>query len=228
MGLEPVVIPLFEVAPMAWQPPDPNVFDAVAMTSANAARYGGVDLERYKHLRVFAVGEATAQAARSAGFTAVQAGAGTAADLGTILKMPFAFQAEGNDACDPVTSVLRDVSRPESARDGPRPRILHLAGADHKQIPTTAEVTVVPVYTTHRLKIPDGLKADVALIHSPRAGARLAELIADRAAIQIIAISEMAAQASGSGWAATHIALATREHAMLECLRGLCEVSSRN
>lgn len=85
-------------------------------------------------------------------------------------------------------------------------------------------MTVVPVYTTHRLKIPDGLKADVALIHSPRAGARLAELIADRAAIQIVAISEMAAQASGSGWAAIHIASAPREHAMLECLRGLCEV----
>lgn len=228
MGLEPLVVPLFEVAPIAWQPPDPGGFDSVAMTSASAARYGGAYLAHYRHLPVFAVGEATAQAARLAGFTWVRAGAGTAADLAALLEMPFACQAEVSNGCHLETSVLAGTSRPNPGRDGQTARVLHLAGVDHIEIPTRAEVTVVPVYATSALKISSPLQADVALIHSPRAGARLAELIPVRTAIQIVAISEAAAQASGSGWAAIHIASVPREYAMLECLRGLCEASPLN
>ena len=41
LGLDPVVAPLFTVRPLAWQAPNPADFDAVMLTSANAARFGG-------------------------------------------------------------------------------------------------------------------------------------------------------------------------------------------
>ena len=41
LGLEPIVAPLFAVRPIAWAAPDPAAYDAVMLTSANAARHGG-------------------------------------------------------------------------------------------------------------------------------------------------------------------------------------------
>ncbi len=82
MGLYPVVVPLFEVVPVAWDVPDPQAFDAVVMTSANAARLGGPKLAQFTHLPLFAVGEATATAARKAGFAEVLSGASDAAEIG--------------------------------------------------------------------------------------------------------------------------------------------------
>ncbi len=81
MGLEARTIPLFAIAPLAWTAPDPDQFDAIVMTSANAARHGGAGLERLKDLPVHAVGAATAAAARAAGFTVVAVGEGGAAAI---------------------------------------------------------------------------------------------------------------------------------------------------
>ena len=75
LGLEPVVAPLFTVRALPWEAPDPTAFDAVLLTSANAARHGGDELARLTVLPCYAVGEATAQAARAAGFENVAAGA---------------------------------------------------------------------------------------------------------------------------------------------------------
>lgn len=189
LGCTPICIPLFDVEPVAWDPPDPAQFDAVAMTSANAARHGGAALSRYVHLPVFAVGAATAQAAQAAGFRDVRAGAGDAAALGAML-------------------------------DG---RVLHLAGDDHRPIPTRADVTTAVVYRaveTQRDPLPC---ADVALVHSPRAGRRLAELASGNPATMLVAISAAAAEAAGTGWAAIHIADRPRGAAMLECVARLCK-----
>ena len=43
-------------------------FDGLLLTSANAMRYGGEGLRALRGLKVYAVGEATAEAAREAGF----------------------------------------------------------------------------------------------------------------------------------------------------------------
>jgi len=161
LGLDPVVVPLFEVVPVTWDAPDPSGFDAIVMTSANVARHGGDGLVRFTHLPLFAVGEATAEAARQAGFRDVRTGHGDAADVGRKLSG----------------------------------RILHLSGSDHRSVPTSATVTVVPVYEARQLAPSAPLAADVALVHSPRAGARLAELFVDRATTQIVAISAAAAHA---------------------------------
>ena len=81
MGLEVIVIPLFEVRPLPWTAPDPRDFDALVMTSANAARHGGPALDKLKGLPVHAIGEATAAAARGTGFQIATIGAGGAGQM---------------------------------------------------------------------------------------------------------------------------------------------------
>jgi len=81
MGLEVLKCPLFRIEPVEWVAPDPADYDALLLTSANAVRYGGHDLEALKSLPVHAVGAATAAAAREAGFQVKAVGKNDVSDL---------------------------------------------------------------------------------------------------------------------------------------------------
>ena len=76
LGLEVRLIPLFTVVQVDWVAPDPAQFDAIVLTSANAVRHGGEELEKLKALPVHAVGGATAALARAAGFRVLSVGEG--------------------------------------------------------------------------------------------------------------------------------------------------------
>jgi len=76
LGLVPVQRPLFAVGALPWSAPDPAGFDGLLLTSANAVRHGGPELATLQTLDVFAVGEATAEAARAAEFRVAMTGAG--------------------------------------------------------------------------------------------------------------------------------------------------------
>lgn len=78
-GWQPVVHPLFRVVVLGWEPPAAEAQDAILMTSANAARHGGPGLAALRPLPLFAVGSATARAARDAGFTRIVTGDGDGA-----------------------------------------------------------------------------------------------------------------------------------------------------
>lgn len=115
LGLSPVVAPLFEILPVVWAAPDPARFEAVAMTSANAARHAGAALAQYAHLPLFAVGEATADAAREAGFERITTGDGDAAALHPLLPARTLHIAGedhrglGGEAVIVYRSVLREM-----------------------------------------------------------------------------------------------------------------------
>ena len=79
-GLDAVAIPLFEVCPLEWNVPA-GTYDALMLTSANAIRHGGPQLEMLHALPAYCVGAATAEAARGAGFTLAAVGQGNAASL---------------------------------------------------------------------------------------------------------------------------------------------------
>jgi uroporphyrinogen-III synthase len=101
-------------------------------------------------------------------------------------------------------------------------RLLHLTGRDHRAIPGT---TAIIVYDSKPIDPPpslDALAGGVAMIHSPRAGARLAEIVDDRSTIAIAAISPAAAAACGSGWRAVETVEAPADGALLELAAGLC------
>ena len=84
----------------------------------------------------------------------------------------------------------------------------------------------VAVYASMAIDPPpalDALKNGVAMVHSPRAGARLAELISDRGEIAIAAISPAAAAACGEGWRLVESIEAPVDGALLELAAALCQ-----
>lgn len=166
MGFSPVLLPLTRIAPVDPGPVgDPAGFDAVAVTSVNALRHAPPDLlAALREKPVFAVGEASAAAARVAGFGTVRVAAGTARDLAALI---------GRD-CRPGT------------------RLLHLAGVERTAGFAAAlaekgiEIAVIEVYDATEISYTTDFLRSVAqdgpfwgaLALSPRAGLLLARLAA--------------------------------------------------
>lgn len=195
-GLEAFTAPLFEIEPLEWEAPEPGGFDGILLTSANAVRQAGSPLEKLRGLPVYAVGEATAEAAREARFDVAATGnAGIERLLGST----------GSDL-----------------------RLLHLCGEDRREAPEARQrITAIPVYRAKPIASPDlsGAGGAVALVHSPRAGRRFADLVAHRASIAIAAISTAAADAVGSGWQTVEAAPEPSDDALLALAARLCNNS---
>ena len=193
LGLDVAVCPLFAVQPIAWNPPDPAEYDALLLTSTNTVRHGGAGLAKLVGLPVLAVGEATAAAARAVGFTVTSVGTEGA---GALLDAP-----------------------------GPRRRLLHLTGKHHADLPSRHDIATVITY--HAAALPDPALPDVAnmvlAVHSPRAGARLAELVTNRSTTIVAAISEAAAMACGAGWQAVEWVEQPSDSALLALAARLCQ-----
>jgi uroporphyrinogen-III synthase len=191
-GLDALAIPLFENEPVAWETPDPARFDGLLLTSANALRHGGAGLAGLKSLPVHAVGAATADAAREAGFTIAGIGSGGVAEL--------------------LDSIPPDL------------RLLHLCGEDRAQPDSRRTVTTLVVYRSKPVEIAGlgEVGGGVALIHSPRAGKRFAELASDRGSFAIAAISRAAADAVGTGWRSVAVAPQPADDALLALAARLC------
>ena len=81
------------------------------------------------------------------------------------------------------------------------------------------------VYRATPIEAPDlaAAEANVALIHSPRAGKRFAELVDSRSGIAIAAISDAAAEAVGGGWRTVVTAVRPTDEALLALAASLCE-----
>lgn len=196
-GLEALALPLFELRPVDWSPPETTGLDGLLLTSANAVRCGGEALRALRGIPVYAVGAATANAARKAGFDVASVG-----EAG-------------------VERLLDSID--------PNLRLLHLAGAHRKCAPDTRQtIERLTVYDSSAL---DNVSLDdtangVALIHSPRAGQRFAELAkparVDTSSITIAAISREAGEATGTGWREVAVAVSPTDEALLALTERLC------
>ena len=200
LGLDPVVAPLFALRPLGWAPPDPARFDAVMLTSASAARLAGGGMTSWLGLPCHAVGEATAQAARDAGFGDVRTGLGDGAALLEAM------------AADGIGAAFHPCGRDRIPLHHPKVDLLDL-----------------PVYAADAAdRLPAAACAALdagalALLHSPRAAALFAGLAGDaRAGVRIAAISEAAAAAAGEGWRQVAVAPRPRDRALLELAARLC------
>lgn len=191
LGLDVRQYPLFQVTPVAWTAPDPRDFDFLLLTSANALRCGGSELERLKNMGALAVGPITAAAAREAGFELAKVGSSGVDDL--LAKLPASS------------------------------RLLHLAGREHRRPHERHHVETVEVYRATALDVVLPTEEFVALVHSARAGARLAELAIDRSPISVAAISGAAAAACGTGWAASQCIDRPDEASLLALAAWLCQ-----
>lgn len=204
-GQEPLLAPLFTIEPVI--PPDAGhgQFDALMMTSANAARHGGDQIRQYPALPIYAVGQATADAIRP------------------LTNAPILLAPAGN------AQSLVDLAQSHGVR-----RMLHVCGEDVRPLfPHEIEIIRRIVYRTAAMtRLPVALEDEWAhigclLLHSPRAASCLDNLVnaADlpRQHIRIIAISAATAEAAGRGWQHIHIADQPNDDAMLAVVRQLCQ-----
>lgn len=196
LGLEAFSIPLFEVEPVAWVAPDASALDGLLLTSANAVRHGGEPLRQLRDLKAYAVGDATAAAADKAGFDVAAVGDGA------------------------VERLLGSIE--------PGLKLLHLCGEDRMDANAPETITPIVVYRARPIENPDlgRMRGSVVLIHSPRAGRRLAGLIEDRGSIAVAAISSAAAAAVGAGWETVVTADRPSDEALLALAARLCNKSA--
>ena len=198
LGLDALAMPLFAIEALAWQAPDADSFDGLLLTSANAFRCGGEQLERLRGLPVHAVGAATAQAARAAGFAVAACGDGGAEQL--------------LQSIAPALRLLHLCGEH---------RIAFNAGQAITSVPVyRSNQLPAPVGLNQ-------VAGQVAAIHSPRAGRRFAELAIeagiDRSTVGIAAISAAAAAAVGTGWDQVAVAAAPDDRALLALAARLCD-----
>jgi uroporphyrinogen-III synthase len=202
LGLAPVVAPLFAVRPIAAEAPPPDGYDAVLLTSANAVRHGARLLAPFAALPVYAVGAATAAAARAAGLEPVRVGDADGAALVAMM------------ADDGIAAAL------------------HPCGRAHKTYPNApVRLHHLPVYASEPVPPPAGLfdAPAVALVHSPRAARRLSALVRveGRRRIAVAAISPAAATAAGTGWRDLAAAERPDDGALLALAAKLCQNGGR-
>lgn len=197
-GLKPKLLPLFAVRPIPWTPPDPAGFDALLLTSANSVRCAGAGLRALAGLPVVAIGSATAQAARDAGLNVVAVG-----------------EADARAAL-------------ELARRMGLPHLLHLAGRERAADPPG--VSPVTAYGSDPLPLGRDAVAEletgwIALLHSPRAAARLAELVelhrVRRDRVALAALSPAVLAAAGGGWNRAEAATRPTDSVLVDLARDM-------
>lgn len=201
-GLDALGMPLFEVRSRAWTIPE-GVFDALLVGSANALRHGGPRLGGLTGLPVYAVGETTAEAARTAGFTVAASGQGGLQDLLGQLE--------------PAHRRLLRLAGEERVDLAPPPGV---------------ELVERAVYASEALPMSEALATalrdgGIVLLHSAAAARHFAaecdRLAIPRAALSLACIGPRVAAAAGSGWASLQSAAEPTDAALLALARGMCQ-----
>lgn len=186
--------PLLAIRALAPPVPDLAGIAALAFTSRNGvAAFAALSDDRSRP--VFTVGDATAAAARSAGFAPVRSAGGAVEDLAWLLA------AEA----PPGGVVLA-------------PGALEPAGDLRALLAGRVEIRPLPLYEAVATGAVAPEAFDAVLVHSPRAGRALAALapFAGQAAVAISAAA--AAPLAGASGLDLHIAARPDEAAMFEAL----------
>ncbi|MEM9085865.1 MAG: uroporphyrinogen-III synthase [Pseudomonadota bacterium] len=205
MGLDMRGFALSHVKPVDWELPPLDRFDALLIGSANAMRMGGENLAKLTHLPVHAVGEATAQEARAAGFEVAKQGKG---GLQTVI-----------DAVTPPIRYLRLVGN----------EYVDLV------LPQGVSFEPVQVYAVEPCPFDDTAakwleEEPIVLLHSAAMTRQLMaecdRLGVDRSRIRLAAmgprIAEPAQAEGAGGWRAIHISQEPSDEALLALARELC------
>lgn len=199
LGLDAHAMPLFAARALPWTAPTQQDFDAMLLTSAQAVRLAGPQLTRLAALPVYVVGAATADAAKTAGLTVVQAGV-----------------ADAQSLLDGMTS-------------GKPARILWLCGRERSEFdPRGSALEPVACYAVDAVEPPLAWVQLVAapavlLAHSARAAQRISDLVGPRRAhLKLVAISPAVAAAADDGWAELAAAEQPNDASMLALAYALC------
>ena len=203
LGHDALIAPLLAVRALEDVQVDLHGVAALAFTSANGIA-AFVDRSPERSLPVFAVGAATADIARKAGFGTVSSADGDVETLALLIaaRGPYpgvVFHLAPAEGAGDLAGVLRGVGIP--AR-----RLVVYRSVDRPPDPATAAL------------IPD---LTAVLLHSPRAGRGLAAWLASHPAPNLIALclsTKVAAPLSDLTLAAVRVAVAPTEAALLALL----------
>jgi uroporphyrinogen-III synthase len=198
-GYAPVLMPLFAIEHLP--PPSVSVdgYDAIVLTSGNAARAATGFLESARDIPIYAVGSATASALAH-------------------LSLPVA--ATGSNGVEALVGV--------AAADGHK-KLLWLAGEDHSAVPQIAgvHIDIANVYRSAALETPAHFAAqvelcDAVILHSSRAAAHFAGLCdaggLSRSKIALATFSNAIAQSAGDGWAQIIVASSPNDAALMDAI----------
>jgi uroporphyrinogen-III synthase len=203
-GLAIIGCPLSEIRPVEWRLPRGD-FDGLLLGSVNALRCGGPLVDNLVDKPVYAVGEATAEAARQRGLRVARTG-----DRG--------LQDLLDGLAGEALRLLRLAGRERVPLHSP---------------PGIAVETTI-VYESMPLPVPESAgevlrKGALVLLHSAAAARHFAaecdRLAIHRRDIRLAALSPRVAQAAGVGWAALRSAAAPNEAALLALGREMCHNS---
>ena len=192
-GHDPVIAPLLRVRALPLDAPVPD-HAALAFTSRNAvAVWSGLSADR--GLPVFCVGDATAEAARAAGFLRVQSASGDAADLAALIRR----EASGRVLVPGPACPAADLAA--------------LVGPD-------VPIHLLPVYETVETDVDAPDPVDGILFHSARAARTFARHHAAAAPGRVaFALSDAVAEPLRVlGFAEVRIAARPDEDALLDTL----------
>lgn len=192
-------MPLAKVEPLAWKAPA-EPFDALLAGSANVFRHGGKELEKIRHLPVHAVGEATAQAAREAGFAVAHIGEGGLQSL----------------LIDAPRRLLRLAGEAHVELDSPPGTTI------------VTQVVYAVRYLALTPAQADLIQQDgIVLLHSGEMARHFGEqcetLGVDRARITLITLAPRIGSLAGEGWRSVHIAAGRTDAALLDSVAELCQ-----
>lgn len=192
---------LAEIRPVAWDCPDPAGFDGLLIGSANAFVHGGPNLARFTEKPVYAVGAATADAARAAGFSVAMIGSGGLQGVLDAIPAPAHLLRIAGEEHVPLTA------------------------------PAGVSFTEVIAYRSCPLPLDPAAPvlaggAALVLLHSAATARHFASecdrLGLAKSAIALAALGPRIAAAAGGGWAAIHTARRPDESALLELAFDLC------
>lgn len=195
--------PLFEMAPVAWEAPDPASVDALLIGSANAVRHAGEQLQLYVGKPTYAVGRATAEVVQQSGLAIAMVGTG-------------GLQAVLNRV-DPAHANLLRLAGRERIELSP---------------PATVQMVERVTYASKALAMPQELaemlaSPAVVMLHSAEAarhfGSECDRLGVERAHVSIAAMGPRIANAAGTGWARLEIAAKPDDTALLALARNMCQ-----
>lgn len=201
-GLDIRGTPLFEIRARAWEPPSPRSLDGILLGSANALRHAGAGLGAFRDLPVYAVGEATAKAAREHGLVVAQVGSGR-------------LQGVVDGLAGRELRLLRLTG------------VEHVP----LRLPAGITVETRIVYDSVPIPMPAGFAAQlraggVVLLHSAVAARHFASecdrLEVPRAGLAIAAMAPRIRDAVGPGWREARTASALSEDALLALAQDMC------
>ncbi len=192
---------LSEIQPVAWDCPEPASFDGLLIGSANAILHGGAQLSHLTNKPVYAVGEATAEAARAAGFAVAMTGSG---GLQVVL-----------DAIPAPCHLLRIAGEEHVPLDPP-------LGVSFAEVIAYRSVMLPLDSAAPLLASGEAL----VLLHSAATASHFAaecdRLSLGRAGITLAALGARIAASAGEGWAGIHTATRPDEAALMQLAFDLC------